>query len=72
MCSAGAVVCAHTLHTVGAVAGDSSTNDGDNNIGDISRVHVFFASMTQTSVLFIVLSTKFFVLFLGQFCSKPQ
>ena len=40
MCSAGAVVCAHTLHTVGAVAGDSSTNDGDNNIGDISRVYV--------------------------------
>ena len=54
MCSAGAVVCAHTLHTVGAVAGDSSTNDGDNNIGDISRVHVFFASITQTWVLFIV------------------
>ena len=41
MCSAGAVVCAHTLHTVGAVAGDSSTNDGDNNIGDISRVMFF-------------------------------
>ena len=41
MCSAGAVVCAHTLHTVGAVDGDSSTNDGDNNIGDISRVYVF-------------------------------
>ena len=43
MCCAGAVVCAHTLHTVGAVAGDSSTNDGDNNNGDILAAKSLYA-----------------------------